>query len=141
MRRLIIALLVLPSTFGLSLWTGFGPFDDWVHNCQVRQQYLDRLEAMRVEVNKLRVEGRSEKEIAEIMVPRHNEAKALVRTKMKAKEVAKLEERNRARYGDPMGPTVEWMHAQHGGNWHEVVEATLDSNRLYDLSCLPWFDL
>lgn len=140
MRRLLIAALLLPGSFALSLWTGYGPLDDWVYNCQVRQQYLDRLEAMRVEIHKMRVEGRSEQEIARIMVPRRNQAKALVRTKMKAKDVRRLEERNKARYGDPLGPTVEWMHAKHGGNWHDVVEATTESNGLYTLSCFPWLD-
>ncbi|MBA9004286.1 MULTISPECIES: hypothetical protein [Thermomonospora] len=141
MRRLIVSVLMLPGSFALSMWTGYGPADDWVHNCQVRQQYLDRLDAMRVEIHKLRVQGRSEQEIARIMVPRRNQAKALVRTKMRAKDVRRLEERNKARYGDPLGPTVEWMHAQYGGNWHDIVEATTESNRLYNLSCLPWFDL
>jgi hypothetical protein len=141
MRRLIVTILMLPGSFGLSMWTGIGPADDWLHDCQVRQQYLDRLEAMDVEVDKLRVQGRSEQEIARIMVPRRNQAKALVRTKMKAKQVAKLEERNKARYGDPLGPTVDWMYTRYGGNWHDIVEASTDSNKLYNLSCLPWFDV
>lgn len=140
MRRLIITALMLPSSFALSLWTGYGPADDWVHNCQVRQQYLDRLDAMKVEIHRLRVQGRPEQEIARIMVPRRNQAKALVRTKMKRREVRKLEERNRARYGDPLGPSIEWMYAQHGGNWHDIVESTTDSNELYNLSCIFWYD-
>lgn len=138
-RLLFTSLFTVPGLFGLSLWTGVGPVDDWVHNCEVRQSYLDRLEAMESEVVKLRVQGRSEQDIAKIMVPKRNEAKALVRTKMRPKQVSQLEERNRARYGDPAGPTVQWMADQHGGNWTEVVEATTDSNEMYDLSCLPWF--
>ncbi|REE95573.1 hypothetical protein [Thermomonospora umbrina] len=140
MRRLIITALMLPGSFSLSLWTGYGPADDWVHNCQVRQQYLDHLDAMKVEIYRLRVQGRPEQEIARTMVPRRNQAKALVRTKMKRRQVRKLEERNIARYGDPLGPSVAWMQAQHGGNWHDIVESTTDSNELYNLSCVFWFD-
>ncbi|MFF5260269.1 hypothetical protein ACFY4C_15080 [Actinomadura viridis] len=141
MRRLVVTLLLLPGLFGLSLWTGIGPADDWVNNCQVRQSYLDRLEAMEVDINRLRVQGRSEQEIARLMVPRRNEAKALVRSKMKAKDVRKLEERNRARYGNPQGPSIDWMWARHGGNWHDIVEASTESNAFYDISCIPWFDI
>lgn len=142
MRRvLVMALFTVPGLFGLSLWTGVGPVDDWVHNCQVRQSYLDRLDAMKSEVKKLRVQNRSEQDIAKIMVPRRNQAKALAREKMSRKQVERLEERNRTRYGDPMGPTVQWMYERHGGDWNEVVAASTDSNEFYNLSCIPWFDV
>ncbi|MEW2359665.1 hypothetical protein [Spirillospora sp. NPDC029432] len=141
MRRLVASILLLPGSFGLSMWTGVGPADDWVHNCQVRQSYLDRLEAMDVEIKRMRIQGRSEQEIARAMVPKRNEAKALVRTKMKVKDVRKLEERNKARYGSPQGPTIEWMYARHGGNWNEIVEASTDSNAFYDITCIPFYDI
>ncbi|GAA2448936.1 hypothetical protein GCM10010191_78020 [Actinomadura vinacea] len=141
MRRLAVSLLLLSGLFGLSVWTGVGPADDWVHGCEVRQAYLDRLESMEVDVNRMRIQGKTEQEIARAMVPRRNEAKSLVRSKMKVKDVRKLDQRNQARYGSPQGPTVEWMYARHGGNWHEIVEASLDSNGFFDVSCIPWFDL
>lgn len=142
MRRMIITLLfTVPGMLTLSFWTGVGPVDDWVHNCEVRQSYLDRLDAMEAEVEKMRIQGRSEQEIARIMVPKRNQAKALVRAKMKAKHVARLEERNRNRYGDPNGPTIEWMWHRYGGNWNKIVEASTDSNEAYDLSCIPWYDV
>jgi DNA-binding CsgD family transcriptional regulator len=141
MRRLAVTLLLLPGSFGLSMWTGVGPADDWVHTCEVRQSYLDRLEAMEVEVNRMRIQGRSEQEIARVMVPKRNQARSLVRAKMKLKDIRRQEQRDQARYGSPHGPTIEWMYARHGGNWHEIVEASLDSNGFYDVSCIPWYDL
>lgn len=141
MRRLVATILLLPGSFGLSMWTGVGPADDWVHNCQVRQSYLDRLEAMEIEIRRMRIQGRTEQEIARAMVPKRNEAKKLVRTKMKVKDVRKLEERNQARYGSPHGPTIEWMHARHGGNWNAIVEASTESSAFYDLTCIPFYDI
>ncbi|WP_146779100.1 DUF1003 domain-containing protein [Actinomadura craniellae] len=139
-RTTIMLLVVVPCLFGLSVWTGVGPADDWVRKCQNRQALLDRLEVMEAEVDRLRVAGRSEQEIARLMVPRRNEAAVVEQSGMTNSELAKLRERNRLRYGDPAGPTLQWMWHHHGGNWHNMVEATLDTNEAYDFICSAWFD-
>jgi len=79
----------------------------------------------------MRARGASEEEIARKLVQMRNDAKEITRAGMTPQEVAQLEERNREKYGNPLGPTADQLHAKYG-SWEAVSDAATRSSRAVD---------
>ncbi|MFH8616610.1 hypothetical protein ACH4E8_16230 [Streptomyces sp. NPDC017979] len=104
--------------------------------CQIREQTPEQREESRVirmmyhgllmdmdrEECGMRAAGASEEEIARRMVQLRNDAKEITRAGMSPEEVRRLEERNIAKYGNPLGPTADQLHAKYG-SWPAVTAA------------------
>lgn len=87
------------------------------------------MRALRSRADELRDLGWSEEAIARDLVSARNALKQAVRAEDDPGIVALLEARNRAKYGDPVGPNAEWLRARYG-SWAEVIDAACRPARL-----------
>lgn len=79
-------------------------------NRQARQVYLERVATIAGEDAKWRAEGLPAAERAQRAFAIRHEARMTARAMMSDPvELAALQERDRAKYGDPDGPTFEWL--------------------------------
>ncbi|MFM9370764.1 hypothetical protein [Streptomyces sp. Da 82-17] len=104
--------------------------------CRIREMTpVERLEARQVRVRyhqlltdmgrrrcALERAGASPETVARELVRMRNEAKDIARAGMTPAQVAALEQRNREKYGNPLGPTADQLYAKHG-SWEKVVES------------------
>lgn len=98
---------------------------------RTRMQYHALLGEMDRTECSMRARGASEEEIARKLVQMRNDAKHITRAGMSPQEVAELEERNREKYGNPLGPTAGQLHAKYG-SWEAVSDAATRSSRAVD---------
>ncbi|MFI8437247.1 hypothetical protein ACIGJO_26605 [Streptomyces sp. NPDC079020] len=98
---------------------------------EVRVRYHLLLDRMKAVEQRMRDEGRSDEEIARVLVDMRNEAKDITRAGMSPEAVAMLEARNIAKYGNPLGPTADQLFARYG-SWSEVIDAATRSNAAVD---------
>ncbi|MDT9691833.1 hypothetical protein Q5762_26565 [Streptomyces sp. P9(2023)] len=107
------------------------PMDEKVEAQRTRMQYHGLLEDMhRTEAN-MREAGASEEEIARELVDMRNQAKEITRAGMTPAEVRILEERNIAKYGNPLGPTADQLYAKYG-SWEKVTDASMRTSYAVD---------
>jgi hypothetical protein len=102
-----------------------------VESRDVRMRYHALLAEMDREECALRARGASEEEIARRMVDLRNEAKDITRAGMTPEQVRRLEERNVAKYGNPLGPTADQLYAKYG-SWEAVAEAATRTSAAVD---------
>ncbi|MDI3424310.1 hypothetical protein, partial [Streptomyces luteolus] len=88
----------------------------------VRVRYHQLLTDMGRRRCELERAGASPETVARELVRMRNEAKDIARAGMTPAQVAALEERNRKKYGNPLGPTADQLHTKYG-SWEEVVES------------------
>ncbi|MDF4248909.1 hypothetical protein [Streptomyces sp. WMMB303] len=98
---------------------------------EVRMRYHALLGEMDRTECEMRAQGRSEEEIARKLVRMRNEAKEITRAGMSPEETSRLEERNQEKYGNPLGPTADQLHAKYG-SWRAVSDAATRSSRAVD---------
>ncbi|MFI1225552.1 MULTISPECIES: hypothetical protein [unclassified Streptomyces] len=96
-----------------------------------RMRYHHLLEDMERTECALRAEGRSEEDIARVLVRMRNDAKDVVRAGMTPEQVAELEARNQKKYGNPLGPTADQLYLKYG-SWEKVSEAATRSSAAVD---------
>ncbi|MFZ3495916.1 hypothetical protein ACODT5_22310 [Streptomyces sp. 5.8] len=107
------------------------PMDEKVEAQRTRIRYHGLLEDMhRTEAN-MRESGASEEEIARELVDMRNQAKEITRAGMTPEEVRILEERNTAKYGNPLGPTADQLYAKYG-SWEKVTDASMRTSYAVD---------
>ncbi|WP_328923908.1 hypothetical protein OG429_04205 [Streptomyces sp. NBC_00190] len=83
------------------------PMDEKVEAQRTRMRYHGLLEDMHRTEADMRAAGAGDEEIARELVDRRNQAKEITRAGMTPAEVRILEERNTAKYGNPLGPTAD----------------------------------
>ncbi|MCX4679390.1 hypothetical protein OG413_29570 [Streptomyces sp. NBC_01433] len=98
---------------------------------EVRVRYHQLLDEMESVEQRMREEGRSDEEIARVLVTMRNEAKDITRAGMSPEAVAMLEARNLAKYGNPLGPTADQQYARYG-SWAKVIDAATRSSAAVD---------
>lgn len=86
----------------------------------IRMGYHGLLEGMRATEAGMRRDGASDEQIARRLVDLRNEAKRITRAGMSPEAVERLEERNRQKYGNPLGPTADQLYVKYG-SWSEVI--------------------
>ncbi|GHC40635.1 hypothetical protein [Streptomyces cinnamoneus] len=96
-----------------------------------RIRYHGLLEDMERKACRMRARGRSEEDIARTLVQMRNDAKDIVRAGMTPQQVAELEARNQAKYGNPLGPTADQLYAKYG-SWEEVSAAATRTSEAVD---------
>ncbi|WP_051716503.1 hypothetical protein [Streptomyces sp. NRRL F-5727] len=107
------------------------PMDEKVEAQRTRMRYHGLLEDMRSTEARMREAGASDEEIAREMVDMRNQAKAITRAGMTEEEVRVLEARNQEKYGNPLGPTADQLHAKYG-SWPKVVDASMRTSYAVD---------
>ncbi|MGX2992896.1 hypothetical protein JNUCC64_01155 [Streptomyces sp. JNUCC 64] len=105
--------------------------EERVSSRDVRVRYHGLLADMDREECAMRARGASEEEIARRMVDLRNEAKDITRAGMTPEQVRRLEERNTAKYGNPLGPTADQLYAKYG-SWEEVTAAATRTSAAVD---------
>ncbi|MER5362822.1 hypothetical protein [Streptomyces sp. NPDC002785] len=103
----------------------------WVQAREIRVRYHQLLDSMELVEDRMRAAGRSDEEIARVLVAMRNEAKDVTRAGMSPEAVQALEARNMAKYGNPLGPTADQQFAKYG-NWEAVIDAATRSNAAID---------
>ncbi|MEV0322881.1 hypothetical protein ACIBKX_15130 [Streptomyces sp. NPDC050658] len=98
---------------------------------EVRLRYHQLLDTMEVVADHMHEEGRSDEDIARVLVEMRNQAKDITRAGMSPEAVEALEQRNMAKYGNPLGPTADQLYAKYG-SWAEVIEASTRSSAAVD---------
>ncbi|MCQ4208610.1 hypothetical protein [Streptomyces longispororuber] len=97
----------------------------------VRQDYHGLLEDMRRTQAEMRDAGAFDEDVARRMVDMRNDAKEITRAGMSPEEVAVLEARNTAKYGNPLGPTADQLYAKYG-SWQQVIDASTRTSAAVD---------
>ncbi|MEU5998258.1 hypothetical protein ABZ837_10545 [Streptomyces sp. NPDC047197] len=98
---------------------------------EVRLRYHGLLDTMEHVADRMHEEGRSDEEIARVLVDMRNEAKDITRAGMTPEAVRALEERNMKKYGNPLGPTADQQFAKYG-SWAEVIKAATRTSAAVD---------
>ncbi|MFE6846785.1 hypothetical protein [Streptomyces sp. NPDC057686] len=107
------------------------PMDEKVEAQRVRMSYHELLEDMHRTEADMRAAGATDEEIARELVDMRNQAKAITRAGMTPEEVRILEERNVAKYGNPLGPTADQLYAKYG-SWQQVIDASMRTSYAVD---------
>lgn len=107
------------------------PMDEKVEAQRTRIRYHDLLEAMHRTEADMRAAGASDEEIARELVDMRNQAKEITRAGMTPEEVRVLEERNIAKYGNPLGPTADQLYVKYG-SWQKVTDASMRTSYAVD---------
>lgn len=98
---------------------------------EVRLRYHRLLDTMERVADRMHEEGRSDEEIARVLVDMRNEAKDITRAGMSPEAVQALEQRNMEKYGNPLGPTADQQFARYG-SWAKVIEAATRTSAAVD---------
>lgn len=98
---------------------------------EVRLRYHQLLDTMERVADRMHEEGRSDEEIARVLVDMRNEAKDITRAGMTPEQVEALEQRNMKKYGNPLGPTADQQFAKYG-SWAGVIEAATRTSAAVD---------
>ncbi|MER8091009.1 hypothetical protein ABTZ57_39645 [Streptomyces sp. NPDC094048] len=105
--------------------------EQWAQAREIRIRYHELLDSMERVEDRMRAEGRSDEEIARVLVAMRNEAKDITRAGMSPEAVKALEARNMVKYGNPLGPTADQQFAKYG-SWAAVIDAATRSNAAVD---------
>ena len=87
-----------------------------------RRSYERQVKALSQRAAQLLGDRIDEESVARIVVDRRNRLKAQFRDGLDSETLAWIEERNRVRYGNPLGPTAEALFDRYG-SWKEVIAA------------------
>ncbi|MGW0905179.1 hypothetical protein [Streptomyces sp. NPDC002853] len=98
---------------------------------EVRLRYHQLLDTMERVADRMHEEGRSDEEIARVLVDMRNEAKDITRAGMTPEAVEALEQRNMKKYGNPLGPTAGQQFAKYG-SWAAVIGAATRTSAAVD---------
>ncbi|MFH8487120.1 hypothetical protein [Streptomyces longisporoflavus] len=98
---------------------------------EVRLRYHQLLDTMEQVADRMHEEGRSDEEIARVLVAMRNEAKDITRAGMTPEAVEALEQRNMKKYGNPLGPTADQQFMKYG-SWAKVIEASTRTSAAVD---------
>ena len=88
----------------------------------LRQQYVDAVTALRSNIPTMREAGMSSEQIARAL---HAERRVLgekFKSLTPPDMLQKIYERNLQRYGDRLGPSIEWLLKQ-GKSWEDIIES------------------
>ncbi|KJY47305.1 hypothetical protein VR46_04285 [Streptomyces sp. NRRL S-444] len=107
------------------------PMDEKVEAQRTRMSYHGLLEDMHRTEADMRAAGATDEEIARELVDMRNQAKAITRAGMTPEEVRILEDRNTAKYGNPLGPTADQLYAKYG-SWQQVIDASMRTSYAVD---------
>lgn len=92
-----------------------------LENFKVRGRYEAEVQGLRDTAEAMKRAGLSPEEIARKLNVDRNMLKSKYRKLSPADEVARFEQRNIEKYGDPLGPSIEWLRS-HGKSWEDIIE-------------------
>jgi hypothetical protein len=96
-------------------------------NRAIREDYLSGTTVLEDTAARMRAAGAGEEAVARELVGVRNAEKVTARQSMNPEEVRQLEEGNMKLYGDPVGPTPEYLYNKLG-SWEAVSASALEKN-------------
>jgi RHS repeat-associated protein len=88
----------------------------------LRQQYVSAVEALAARVPGMRQAGMTSEQIARALHAERRTLGVQFKALTPADKLAEITQRNIQRYGDPLGPSVDWLRAQ-GKTWEQIIES------------------
>ncbi len=88
----------------------------------LRKQYVEAVEALNQKVARMRAQGATNEQIARTL---HAERRALgvqFKELTPPEKLGEIYQRNLEKYGDKLGPTIEWLR-QRGKTWDQIIES------------------
>jgi hypothetical protein len=88
----------------------------------LRRQYVEEVQFLAGKAETMRLAGSSQEEIARTL---HADRRALgvkYKNLTPPKELAEIYVRNEKKYGDKLGPTVEWLR-ERGKSWEDIINS------------------
>jgi len=89
---------------------------------QLRQEYVYKVRALAGKADQMRAEGHSAEEIARTLSADRRALGEQYKALTPADELARIHERNINKYGDKLGPTIDW-YRNAGRSWEQIIEA------------------
>jgi hypothetical protein len=89
---------------------------------QLRQGYVDAVSELKPMADSLRAAGADAEMVARAL---HAERRAIgeqFKSLTPPDKLAQIHQRNLQKYGDKLGPSVDWLRA-HGKSWEQIIES------------------
>lgn len=87
----------------------------------VRAQYEAEVAGLRAAATRLLATGTDEEQVARWIVAERNALKQRFRARTPAADLARLQAWTQSRYGNPLGPSADQLHAD-GKSWRAIIE-------------------
>jgi hypothetical protein len=88
----------------------------------LRQEYVDKVIALADKANAMRAAGHSAEDIARTLSADRRALGEEYKALTPPDQLAKIYERNLNKYGDKLGPTIDWQRNA-GRSWEQIIEA------------------
>ncbi len=92
----------------------------------LRREYVRKVESLWDEAIELLRQGSGEESVARHVFARRNRLKETYRSLTPPEMLSKIEKRNIEKYGNPNGPTIEWLRSS-GKTWQQIIESACRS--------------
>jgi uncharacterized protein YeaO (DUF488 family) len=90
---------------------------------ELRKKYIDEVNNLKNEVEKMRKAGKTPEEIARKISSVRREIGIKYKNLTPQKELEKIYERNLTKYKDKYGPTVDYLRNTANKSWEEIIES------------------
>lgn len=86
----------------------------------LRRQYVEEVQMLAGKAEVMRLAGSSQEDIARALHADRRSLGVKYKNLTPPKELAEIYARNEKKYGDKLGPTVEWLRAR-GKSWEDII--------------------
>lgn len=86
----------------------------------LRRQYVEEVQMLAGKAEVMRLAGSSQEQIARALHADRRSLGVKYKNLTPPKELAEIYGRNEKKYGDKLGPTVEWLRAR-GKSWEDII--------------------
>jgi hypothetical protein len=88
----------------------------------LRQKYVEAVKSLRKKADKMKEEGYSEEEIARSLHAERRSLGVKFKNATPPNELERIYKRNIEKYGDPLGPSIEYLRS-HGKTWGQIIDS------------------
>lgn len=86
----------------------------------LRRQYVEEVQMLAGKAEVMRLAGSSQEEIARALHAERRDLGVKYKNLTPSKQLAEIYVRNEKKYGDKLGPTVEWLR-ERGKSWEDII--------------------
>lgn len=86
----------------------------------LRRQYVEEVQMLAGKAEVMRLAGSSQEQIARALHAERRDLGVKYKNLTPSKELAEIYARNEKKYGDKLGPTVEWLR-ERGKSWEDII--------------------
>ena len=89
----------------------------------LRQEYVTQVVSLRYKVAKMRQAGMNSEQIARALSAERRALGVRYKDLTQANELQRISARNLNKYGDELGPTIEYFRNVVGKTWEQIIES------------------